>query len=150
MNMCQVDDESKTFRCRSFLIRYRDEIHELNDGCHWRLTVPAVNVLNLTGRQPTCTNHLVFKFKLVCYDLGADASAQALASLDSDEMEWKVVGEQTLQIQNATSGWHEYFPVMHYFSVIVSKFRRFNLTIIITAFVSRCGSIANILLTWIA
>ncbi len=46
---CNVDDEigggGSSFFCRSFVVRYRDEIFELNDAVHWRLTIPKVSNL---------------------------------------------------------------------------------------------------------
>lgn len=44
-NKCDIntdDSDDLAFSCRSFVIRYRGELHELNDAVHWRLTVPKV------------------------------------------------------------------------------------------------------------
>ena len=47
LEKCDVDDENgdMAFSCRAFVVRYRDEIHELNDAVHWRLTIPKVTFL---------------------------------------------------------------------------------------------------------
>ncbi len=44
MEKCNVNDEDggTSFYCRSFVVRYRDEIFDLNDAVHWRLTIPRV------------------------------------------------------------------------------------------------------------
>eukprot|EP01031_Cornospumella_fuschlensis_P025969 gene25969-31360_t len=39
---CEVDDRTHTFRTRPVLILYKDEVHELNEGVHYRLTFPRV------------------------------------------------------------------------------------------------------------
>ena len=41
LEKCDVNNDT-SFCCRAFLVRYRDEIHELNDAVHWRLTIPKV------------------------------------------------------------------------------------------------------------
>ena len=94
--MCEVDDVSRTFRTRSFVVRYKDEKHvsgqltvcfikpnilnavylyqELNDGVHWRLTVPSavlastsINEDELTNDHigPHCNALLHLKFELL-------------------------------------------------------------------------------------
>lgn len=45
-NICNILEDSQLCRSHSFLIRYKEEAHELNDGFHWRLTVDNVGVKN--------------------------------------------------------------------------------------------------------
>lgn len=56
LNVCHIDNEDQTFRCRSFVIRYRDEKHELNDGVHWRLTIPQVDLMSWRGGTDLLSN----------------------------------------------------------------------------------------------
>ena len=85
---CQVDDDRKLFRSRSFVIRYREEQHvrldihhasslsqatfllfqELNEGVFWRLTLPKVDLstaLMDASSSPQCEEILSMKFELL-------------------------------------------------------------------------------------
>jgi hypothetical protein len=84
---CTIDSDSTSFLSRSFVVRYRDETHvfsclpqeylnltipqELNEGVHWRLTIPNVfslltsltlssvsSVTSLTSIAPLLTTSL--------------------------------------------------------------------------------------------
>lgn len=86
-------------------------MHELNDGCRWRFTIPDVDIEEFNGHAPVCTSDIFINFKLVCCDLSEDCSDEVLGQLSYDDIEWKVLTEQSLCIHHVTSDWHEYFPV---------------------------------------
>lgn len=48
LHPCQVDESLHHFRSRTFVVRYSWEVYDLNDGVHWRLTVPGVNISQLS------------------------------------------------------------------------------------------------------
>lgn len=141
LNVCHIDNEDQTFRCRSFVIRYRDEKHELNDGVHWRLTIPQVDLMSWRGgvdllnRDKSKTGKaappqnvdgmpggLLFEdtLQIHCELFHAplmDAPPGTnmmfdIAAVIPRNPEFEVVSSQKIAIQNnGWSGFHEYFPV---------------------------------------
>ncbi len=112
----QVDEINQSFRTRVFVIRYKDEIHELNDGVHWRLTVPNVDLMPLgEGVGPACLDLLHVHIKLMGVSLINDPAVDMYKNVQklipSGDLEFKVISEQTLSIQRASSGFHEFFPI---------------------------------------
>lgn len=117
LNVCHTNETVNTFETRSFLIRYKDEIHELNEGCHWRLTLTKVDIMKLCGTSdnmlPYCAEDLSIKFILyrsegVSYESSRDIEATCV------DPEWEVVADQKLIIQYPSSGLHDYYPVSHF------------------------------------
>ena len=127
LNIGHVEDAERTFQSRSFLIRYKDELHELNDGCHWRLTLNKVLIVDNKTQPPSYSlanlHDLCLKFKLYVspyYEIenqiddelpSSSPSSSSKSNSPNEEPTWTVVAEQTLQIQNIINGVHEYFPV---------------------------------------
>eukprot|EP01038_Epipyxis_sp_PR26KG_P010970 gene10970-14734_t len=118
-NVCEVDDAERQFRSRSFVIRYKDEKHELNDGVHWRFTLPKVD---LSGYEftddfeasPICTELLHMRFELLFSPLIEESAGDLFSDIDSfipDNPSYETVATQNIIIQKAGSGIHEYYPI---------------------------------------
>jgi len=118
-------DESYT--SRAFVIRYKDEVHQLNEAVHWRLTVPKVELLDGgvgvehavdAAAPPFCHELLRIEYELYCCQLvtnnensDQDMHRNVDAFLPPEPVEYERVARQTLCVQHAASGMHEYFPV---------------------------------------
>jgi hypothetical protein len=109
-----VDESDKSFRSRTLVIRYRDEIHELNDGVHWRLTSTKAKLSALPdGSVPYYEHLLLFNMELMFAELLKDDSIDEM-----DEVEklfptnpiFTSIASQTLCFQRFGSGIHEYYP----------------------------------------
>lgn len=128
-SMCEVEDTSKTFRSRSIVVRYKDEKHELNDGCHWRFTVPIQNMHAFMDASDDslpahehkqqksihCTEFLHLRFELLYTSLlDNDGTVDLMRDIDSvlpDDPEFEIVASQNIVLQQANSGVQQYFPV---------------------------------------
>ena len=131
LNNCHISETSNTFETRSFLIRYKDEIHELNDGCHWRLTLSKINLQKLYQNStntyiqdntlPHCSDDLSLKFRLLRSKSVSFESANDLEVICRDP-EWEFVAQQTIDIQYASSGLHEYYPVSLIIIIFMYKY----------------------------
>jgi hypothetical protein len=91
---------------------------ELNDGAHWRLTLPACDVTDATaGRPPHCEKLLHLKFDLLYApfitqppDVKVDLMTE-VHKLIPDEPMYTIAATQNLVIKQAGSGVHSYYPV---------------------------------------
>lgn len=116
LNVCHTNEAVNTFETRSFLVRYKDEVHELNEGCHWRLTLTNVDLTKQCDRNdttilPHCIEDLSIKFVLYRSHAVSHESSRDIEVTCIDP-EWEVVSDQQLIIQSASSGLHEYYPVI--------------------------------------
>lgn len=114
LHMCNIHDERKVFQCRSFMIRYKGEVHELNDGCYWKYLIHNYPLETFGGTAPKATETLILKFRLMFADVAEDVDGD----MDSDpglfvpdDPQWTILAEQVLGLQCVGSGMHEYFPV---------------------------------------
>ena len=109
-NVSHIDDEEMIFRSRVFYIRYRRETHELNDGVHWRIRIPQVDLVNTS--TPICNELLVIRFELVCSELDVNENHGIdLNKWIPDDNTYSIVATQNIVIQRAASGFHEYHPI---------------------------------------
>ena len=73
IDMCEIQNngEESYFCTRTFIIRYRDECHEINEGAHWRVTVPNFDLalLDWQTHAISCTELLTLRFNLYHCDL---------------------------------------------------------------------------------
>ena len=124
INLCHVDEHSNSFCSRSFVVRYKDEEHELNDGVHWRITMPDVDLSELGANAPACLDLLHINFKLMGIQLVNDPTVDMMRDvhkllpaasedfgIDTSELDFKLVSEQTLTVQRTSSGLHELYPL---------------------------------------
>lgn len=98
---------------------------ELNDGVHWRLTVPSTQLskIDVEGSSidqlgPHCSELLHLKFDLLFAAFAPEDPSQPKADLMSEidrlvpsDPVFTVVATQNLVIENASSGIHSYYPV---------------------------------------
>jgi DNA-directed RNA polymerase subunit N (RpoN/RPB10) len=121
LHMCNIHDDTKAFQCRSFMVRYKGEVHELNDGCSWKYIMPAYSLEAFGGTAPKATEILLLKFTLMFADV-ADGVAGDMDTTPHlfvpDDPQWVPVAEQVLGLQGAGSGVHEYFPVSYIYILI--------------------------------
>ena len=126
INYAHIDDQTKSFRSRAFLIRYRDEEHELNEACRFQITIPNIehytNTTNYTN-QFIDTDSLYLKAILYCnpYDEDTPDEAPFYNNNDltgannsnaTDTGEWEIVAEQTIQITKyLNNSIHQYYPI---------------------------------------
>ena len=126
INYAHIDDQTKSFRSRAFLIRYRDEEHELNEACRFQITIPNIeHYINTTrnANQFIDTDSLYLKAILYCNPYDEDTPDEAPFynndiptgtnnSSTSDTGEWEIVAEQTIQITNYLNcNIHQYYPI---------------------------------------
>lgn len=132
MSICHIDDNEKYFRSRSFVVRFRDEIHSLNEGGIWR--VPIETITSLGNELPYCSQQLCLTVELLCAELQTlpesgyrdplhdieemlpPCTVCGSGSLGDAEPDYKVVSTQSLMLRVGTG-------VQQYFSV---RFDRFN------------------------
>jgi hypothetical protein len=89
-------------------------VHELNDGCFWKIIVPNYNLGSFGGTAPKSNSVFIFKFQLMFADVAEDVASDMDTHPDLFVPEnpiWTVVGEQSLMLQCAGSGVQEYYPV---------------------------------------
>jgi hypothetical protein len=116
LQICDISDELGTFRSRSFLIRYRNETHELNEGCHYKFSCSNIKVDDLSDKVNSnndasgskkslihCNHDLILQFRLFKSDYDDQQTQQ--------DQNWIEVSEQSFVIHKPSSGIHEYFPV---------------------------------------
>lgn len=119
IRMCNLDNANKTFTSRTIAVRYRDESHELNEGVHWRLTVPNARLdvpsSDSSLRTAFCNDILIVTFDLHFSDfVDVNASSDLLHDVAShipESINFKHVASQSLYIQYAASDLHGYYPV---------------------------------------
>lgn len=113
INICHIEDETCSFQGHSFLIRYKDEIHELNDGCHWRVTLQHLKITHENSKMTLPDlGHFIINFKLMKADIEIDFDEASKFDFDHDsEVKWSVYSQQSIQLQDIVSGIHEYYPV---------------------------------------
>lgn len=114
LDVSQILDLQRVFRTRQVVIRYLDEVHELNDGVHWRLTAQNVDVTSYGLEPPTSPEILHFKFDLFCCPLIHDETVDMMndvAKLIPAQPNFEKLSTQSVEIHRATSGMHAYYPV---------------------------------------
>ena len=114
LNMCNVQDKERIFQSRSFMIRYKDECHELNDGCFWRFVVPRFDLDAMGGTAPRFAEPLLLTFKLMYAELLDEVDDNIDTSPEKfvpDMPEWSIAASQSICIQCPDSSTHEFFPV---------------------------------------
>lgn len=114
VHVCHIEDRERAFQSHSFLIRYRDEVHELNDGCHWRVSLQNMPVIheNMNSMTLPTLGSFVINFKLMKADIEIDFEKVSKFQFDFDtEVNWSICSHQSLQLQDVVKGLHEYFPV---------------------------------------
>lgn len=97
---------------------------ELNDGVHWRLTLPACNLPENSDEQsdlavvPRCSQLLHMKFDLLFAPFKVEDPAgpkvdliREVHKLIPDDPIFSIVATQNIIIENASSGIHSYYPV---------------------------------------
>ena len=122
LHTSHVDDDG-TFRSRTFLVKYANEIYDMNDGVHFRLTIPDVDIslfhhddMSITAPEPVT---LVFEMYYSEFIKDADngnASHINHPNYDPDNIvpanpTFTSVASQTLKIPQFLSGLQEYYPI---------------------------------------
>eukprot|EP00603_Paraphysomonas_imperforata_P000427 CAMPEP_0114414520 /NCGR_PEP_ID=MMETSP0103-20121206/1431_1 /TAXON_ID=37642 ORGANISM="Paraphysomonas imperforata, Strain PA2" /NCGR_SAMPLE_ID=MMETSP0103 /ASSEMBLY_ACC=CAM_ASM_000201 /LENGTH=938 /DNA_ID=CAMNT_0001582665 /DNA_START=205 /DNA_END=3021 /DNA_ORIENTATION=+ len=119
IDMCEIQNngEESYFCTRTFVIRYRDENHEINEGTHWRLTIPEfdLSLLDQDTQAISCPELLTLRFNLYQCDLhNVVPSSDLMKDLESHlppEPQFKLFASEDIHMQQACSGFHQYFPV---------------------------------------
>jgi hypothetical protein len=119
IDMCEIQNngEESYFCTRTFVIRYRDEWHEINEGAHWRITVPDfdLSLIDTKTHAISCTELLTMRFNLYQCDLfNISATSDLMKNLEQHlppEPEFKLYAHQDIHLQQAGSGFHQYYPV---------------------------------------
>jgi hypothetical protein len=114
LDFCQIIDEDKVLRSRQFVIRYLDEVYELNDGVHWRLTAQNVDITMNGLYPPLCPEILHLQFDLFCCKLITDDSVDLMydvVQLIPQSRGFEKITSQSLEMHRATSGVHAYYPI---------------------------------------
>jgi hypothetical protein len=86
------------------------------------LTVPNVDLNSLNGEAPACFDNISIKFELFSCDLLTDPNVDIrnnFIKLIPEEPVFKILAEQTLVVQRASSGLHELFPVYIVFNIFI-------------------------------
>jgi len=115
INVCHIEDQKRAFQGHSFLIRYRDEIHELNDGCHWRVSIQQLQIIHENSKMMLSNiGQFILNFKLMKANIEIDFDQVSQFEFDFDsEVNWSLCSQQSLQLQDIVSGLHEYYPVSY-------------------------------------
>lgn len=89
-------------------------LQQLNDGIHWRFTIPRVNLYDLGGLNPACDSLLNIHFELLCCEFLDVPNPDFINNLNAvipHEHIFVPIASQTLCIQRTSSGIHEYYDV---------------------------------------
>ena len=119
LELCEIQSngEESYFCSRTFVIRYRDESHELNEGAHWRFTIPQLDLslLDTDTQAISCPELLTMRFNLYHCDLcGVGPSSDLMKDLEAHlprDPVFKLYATQDIHLQQACSGFHHYYPV---------------------------------------
>lgn len=116
-----ISEHDESFLTRPFVVRFRDEMHELSEGVTWRFTVPDVDLNKLSGFCPALGDLLFLKFELLFVPFTIPLEKAKMIDYIEDirnilpsakEINHpQSIATQTIAIQRATSGVHQYFPV---------------------------------------
>ena len=114
LDTSQITEETKKFRTRQIVIRYLEEIHELNDGVHWRLTTPNVRIRLEDCEAPICLDVLHLRLELFCCPLLRDEKLNIMTDIElllPNPASFESVASQSIEFQRATTGIHQYYPI---------------------------------------
>ena len=123
LHTSHVDDDSATFRSRTFLVRYSNEMYDLNDGVHFRLTMPDVDIsLFYENSEPiTAPEPVTLVFELCFSGFTKDVQNGNPDHMDHPNYDSQhivpvnptfiPVASQTLKIPQFASGLQEYYPI---------------------------------------
>lgn len=131
------------------------DLQELNDGVHWRLTLPACSLPEPTDEPsdsnwgPKCSQLLHMKFDLLYAPFKEEDPAlpkvdlmRDVHKLIPDDPVYSIVATQNIIIENASSGIHSYYPVSSYSWCMLKSFGHFVHSLIFSislhCFYSRC------------
>jgi hypothetical protein len=110
-----VEDGSSAFRSRGIVLRYTSEEIDLNEGAQWRLPLQDPCSTPITSSNGNRTLFAHQRIWVVFELLYADVKDNHTYTDDS----LSVIASESLLIQNAGTGLHEYYPVRFYRSTFV-------------------------------
>ena len=112
---CHVDEDTHSFRSRTFMVRYQGECYDINEGVHFRLTVPNVDISVFHGSRPiTSPEPVNLRIELLHAEFTAaaikDSSTDLEACIPEDPL-FKVLASQDVRIPRFSSGLQAYLPI---------------------------------------
>ena len=123
LHTSHVDEDSATFRSRTFLVRYAHEIYDLNDGVHFRLTLPDTDISLFHGinKPITAPEPVTLLLEMYHSDFAKGEEVGVAAhndhpSYDPDNVvpenpTFTPIASQTLKIPQFSSGLQLYYPI---------------------------------------
>lgn len=122
VNPCSVDYDTLTFHSRTVIVRFNSERMQLNEGVHWRFTVPTVELSevgleNLQGHETSdiiCPEPASIEVSLIhapFLDTTGKDVVWAVEEVIPEVPAFTKLATQVLQVPEVRSGTHAYFPV---------------------------------------
>jgi len=119
VNPSTVDYDTLTFLSRTVVVRYSCERSQLNEGVHWRLTLPSVDLsdIGIEGEEDasiTCPEPVNIEVALVFAPFSDMTGKDAYSDIEEiipTVPKFSKIAMQVLQIPEVRSGVHSYFPI---------------------------------------